>query len=264
MECLDNTQFFIYDEVKSTMDVARDILKCKSGVPDFDHGKVQVADMFVVLAKRQVSGRGSRGRGWAGSEGNLFMTLVIKQSTIPCPLMFLPLRVGTLVSPHIRFRVKNADTPIYLKWPNDVLINKEKVCGTLVEIENGRILIGIGCNIMSAPQVPTMGPDRGRSATCLHAHNEQLAQDHEAYKSLAADIASGFREWLSLGPGSDSGLLTVSDFEWQMDKHSTQRIRSGEDADKEVMPLRLNPDGSLYVRMLDSGEEKSLLCDYLF
>jgi len=264
MEFLQGVQFFLHDEVTSTMDVAREILKGDSGVLEVDTGAQPLAALFVVLAKQQNAGRGSRGRGWVGGECNLFMTVVVKQDALPCPLMHFPLRVGTLISPHIRNRVLTAGTQTYLKWPNDILIDKEKVCGTLVEIENGRMLVGIGCNIAGAPSVPTSGPDRGRSATCLHEHNEQLSQDKEAYKALASDIAAGFAEWISYGKGSDSALLCTQDFEWQMDKGSTQRIRSGDDVDREVQPVRINPDGSLYVRMLDTGEEKSLLSEYLF
>jgi len=246
------------------MDVARDTLKGKSGVTRVDTGEQPLADLFVVLAKQQNAGRGSRGRSWVGGECNLFMTLVVKQDALPCPLMHFPLRVGTLISPHIRSRVLTPDTQTYLKWPNDILIGKKKVCGTLVEIDDDRMLVGIGCNIASAPSVPTSGPDRGRLATCLYAHNEQLSRDKEAYKALASDIAAGFSEWIASGKGTDSALLCTQDFGWQMDKDSTQRIRSGDDADREVKPLRINPDGSLYVRMLDTGEEKSLLSEYLF
>jgi len=264
MEFLQGVQFFLYDEVASTMDVARDILKGRSGVTGVDSGELPLADVFVVLAKQQVAGRGSRGRGWVGGENNLFMTTVLKQAALPCPLMHFPLRVGTLISPHIRSRIQTPNTQTYLKWPNDLLIGKEKVCGALVEVEDGHMLVGIGCNIASAPSVPTSGPDRGRAATCLHAHNKQLSHDKEAYKTLATEIAVGFSEWVSCGLGSDSALQCTRDFSQQMDKESTQRIRSGADADREVLPVRINPDGSLRVRMLDTGEEKSLLSDYLF
>jgi len=43
-----------------------------------------------------------------------------------------------------------------LKWPNDVLIEEKKVCGTLIEVENDYMLIGIGCNVVTAPEVCTL------------------------------------------------------------------------------------------------------------
>ena len=45
-----------------------------------------------------------------------------------------------------------------------------QVCGTLIEIKDNRILIGIGCNVMKAPVIDTFGSNGGRSATCLAEH----------------------------------------------------------------------------------------------
>ena len=73
------------------------------------------------------------------------------------PLTLVPLRIGTLIAPAIRKRISNAN--VYLKWPNDVLIGSKKVCGTLIEIENDNMFIGIGCNVAVAPEVPTSGND---------------------------------------------------------------------------------------------------------
>jgi biotin-[acetyl-CoA-carboxylase] ligase BirA-like protein len=272
LETLDGTQFFVWQEVDSTMDVARQVLRGNSGALAVDRGDVPLEDVFVVLAKRQVAGRGSRGRSWSGKEGNLFMTIVIKLGPLPIPLTLFPLRVGTLVIPHIRARMNGAGAAkaAFLKWPNDILIGSEKVCGTLVEIEDGRILIGVGCNVAWSPEVPSAGPDRGRKATHLAQHvGAERATHEDPCKSLASDIARGVRHWLEAagsgpGSGSDSAAAVVQEFQLQMDLSATQRIRNGADADRDVLPLGVNADGSLLVRVLDTGEERSLVADYLY
>jgi BirA family transcriptional regulator, biotin operon repressor / biotin---[acetyl-CoA-carboxylase] ligase len=276
---MENTQFFVHDEVTSTQDICKNMIKNASNASDVSDASLltpELEHMFCVLAKAQNAGRGSRGRTWTGLEGNLFLTIAIKQSCIPCPLTLIPLRVGTLVFPHIRSRVVSGCTSTtdddglkaipktYLKWPNDILIGTEKVCGTIVEIENGYVLVGIGCNVAKAPDVPTSGPNAGRVATCIASYNEAIAADSKAAISLAADITKDFRQWASLGAESDPAERIVIEFTDQMDKTNLLRLRSGPDIGKEVIPLYLNIDGTLQVRMADTGEQITLMAEYLF
>jgi biotin-(acetyl-CoA carboxylase) ligase len=252
---LEDVQFFVHDEVTSTQDVCKDMIRNTS----FS----ELEDIFCVLAKAQNTGRGSRGRTWTGLEGNMFLTIAIKQSCIPCPLTLIPLRVGTLISPHVRSRVTSSKNT-YLKWPNDILIGTEKVCGTIVEIENGRVVIGIGCNVAKAPSVPLTGADAGRVATCIASHSEAIASDSKAAIGLAADIAKDFKLWISTGSKADPAENIVAEFTSQMDKINTQKLRSGTDSGKDVLPLHLNIDGTLQVNMVDTGEERTLMAEYLF
>ena len=84
-----------FDEVDSTMDKAKQLLND----PEFAS-----RDAFCVVAGNQSAGRGTRGRTWMSSQGNLFMTAVLKLSLIPIPLTLIPLRVGTLIAPSIKSR----------------------------------------------------------------------------------------------------------------------------------------------------------------
>ena len=49
-------------------------------------------DLFAVVAGHQTAGKGTRGRTWVSGSGNLFLTIVIRRSSIPTPLMLIPLR----------------------------------------------------------------------------------------------------------------------------------------------------------------------------
>lgn len=49
-------------------------------------------DLFAVVAGHQTAGKGTRGRTWISGYGNLFLTIVIRRSSIPTPLMLIPLR----------------------------------------------------------------------------------------------------------------------------------------------------------------------------
>jgi BirA family biotin operon repressor/biotin-[acetyl-CoA-carboxylase] ligase len=96
--------------------------------------------------------------------------------------------------PPIQSRVQSGDH-VYLKWPNDVLIGEKKVCGILIEVENDRLLIGIGCNVLTAPEVSNIGAEAGRASTCLADHNNYCAgktsgSDNEAVSSTLVDASS--------------------------------------------------------------------------
>ena len=145
---------FFYDDLDSTMDAAKERVSEAGNIP---------GGMFAVVTRRQHRGRGTRGRTWESADGNLFMTVAIPTRSISIPLQLCPLRVGTLVLPSIQARVTSTAS---LKWPNDVLINDDKVCGVLTEVENNYLFAGIGCNIVVAPDIPVEGPNAGRSATC--------------------------------------------------------------------------------------------------
>jgi hypothetical protein len=168
---------FWFDEVESTMVKARELIP--------DHRE---KSSFSVVAGHQSAGRGTRGRTWVSGSGNLFLTVALRLSSIPTPLTLIPLRVGTLIFPSIQSRV-TSHAEVVLKWPNDVLIGNEKVCGVLIEIEGDFMLIGIGCNVMTAPTVENTGIDNGRSSTCLSKHMTicDNNDDHSGSKSMTCD-----------------------------------------------------------------------------
>ena len=241
---------FFHDDLDSTMDAAKEKIS--------EAGQ----EMFAVVTRRQHRGRGTRGRSWESAEGNLFMTVAIPTRSIPIPLQLCPLRIGTLVLPSIQSRVSSTAS---LKWPNDVLIEEEKVCGVLTEVENNYLFAGIGCNIVVSPSIPDVGPNAGRPATCAVisvtvlsitplgiAHHLSSSYDSSSlstmYRDISEDVFRRIRSWVENG---DSAEAVVADFQSQM-LLNPQRMRpsSGGDGEGEaVLPLKLNSDGTLQVRL---------------
>lgn len=96
-------------------------------------------------------------------------------------------RVGTLIASSLSSYIDSSKLPLMkLKWPNDLLIDGAKVCGTLIEMEGEFLLIGIGCNILSAPQLP---PKAARAATCLAAHSSSISAVAASIESKLIDTA---------------------------------------------------------------------------
>ena len=256
----------VYDEVTSTMDKAKDLLYKRVEVPDEHTADRLNDDIFAVVAKHQSNGRGTRGRTWKSANGNLYMTLVIRKSKLPIPLTLVPLRIGTLIAPAIRKRVSNVS--VYLKWPNDVLIGNKKVCGTLIEIEDDRMLIGIGCNVAVAPEMPAFGADKGRQSTSVKEHmgferGEKASESGELALGIAEEIFASTRAWLDAA--TDSAEYVVNEFESNMESGAVQTLRSGDDEGREVIPTQVNPDGTLLVHFVDNKfMGKTLVADYLW
>ena len=84
-----------------------------------------VADGTVLLADEQLSGKGRLGRTWTAPAGSqvIFSVLLLPESLER--LGTLPLAAGLAVTDSIEGTV--------LKWPNDVHIDGNKLCGILAE-----------------------------------------------------------------------------------------------------------------------------------
>jgi BirA family biotin operon repressor/biotin-[acetyl-CoA-carboxylase] ligase len=105
---------------------------------------------FIVLAERQTSGRGRRGRNWVSPFGeNLYYSLALQVDGGMRQLEGLSLVVGLALLRALRVAgVVSAG----LKWPNDVLVDGRKVAGILLELSGDpadvcHVVIGIGVNV---------------------------------------------------------------------------------------------------------------------
>ena len=108
----------------------------------------ELADGDLVVAGRQTAGRGRLSRKWVSTEGNLFASFVIKE---PFGEPFYATMISSLSVIAAVKKLYPEVQPV-IKWPNDVLIGKQKLSGVLCEgvIRNGKlsgIVCGIGVNL---------------------------------------------------------------------------------------------------------------------
>ncbi|ENO86581.1 biotin/acetyl-CoA-carboxylase ligase [Thauera linaloolentis 47Lol = DSM 12138] len=110
--------------------------------------------VHVLVADRQTAGRGRRGRQWQSwPEGSLTFSLAWRfAASTPAPAG-LSLAAGLAVA---RALERIGVPGVQLKWPNDVLVNGEKLVGILVELQPARdrslaAVIGIGINLSLPP-----------------------------------------------------------------------------------------------------------------
>ena len=111
-----------------------------------------------ITASRQTSGRGRRGRAWHSEPGNLYASLLMIDPAPVDRMGSLPLAVAVAVQAAVS-AVMPPDAPkVLVKWPNDILIDRRKICGILLESEmlageRRGVVIGCGINVAVAPDV---------------------------------------------------------------------------------------------------------------
>ena len=129
---------FFYKKVNSTNDLA--IKKIKTG---FAKG--------IIIADFQKKGRGQQGKKWLSLKGNVFMSIffeikeninIKKITNLNCKI------IKKVLFQYIK-------KTITIKPPNDLLVDKKKICGILQEIKFNQkhkfIIIGIGINLIKNP-----------------------------------------------------------------------------------------------------------------
>ena len=120
----------------------------------------------IVWAKQQVSGRGRRGRAWKSPMGNLYCSVVLRPEVSPAVAAQLSFVAALALGEGLQEFLPPL-AKLQYKWPNDVLIDGQKLAGILLESQIGEqgkldwLLIGTGVNIASSPE------DTDRPATSL-------------------------------------------------------------------------------------------------
>ena len=106
------------------------------------------------LSYAQTKGRGRNNSTWESLDGNLFLSTILRPEKNKFLWHQLSLIVGfSILEVLINFGVNRNN--IELKWPNDVLVDKKKISGVLLEAFDSFIIIGIGLNILKVPKNET-------------------------------------------------------------------------------------------------------------
>ena len=133
-------KLYYFDVTGSTNNDAKRL--AEEGAP---HGTVVVADI-------QNAGKGRRGRKWQTLSGTaLSFTLLLRPEFAPDRASMLTLVMALSVSEAVE-AVTGVEATI--KWPNDIVVNKKKICGMLTEMtmtpemdEIQYIVVGAGINV---------------------------------------------------------------------------------------------------------------------
>ena len=131
---------YIFKKVESTNNVAVRLIK-------------QGNERGIILTDQQTKGKGQRQNKWISMKGNLFVSVFFEIGK--------KISLSTIINLNLKIIKKIIHKKInsltQIRKPNDILINKKKVCGILQETifkQNKKYLIvGIGINVSRSPKI---------------------------------------------------------------------------------------------------------------
>ena len=106
-------------------------------------------DGTVIIAEEQTMGKGRLGRNFISPKGKgIWMSIILKPDINPLNVSMVT-QIGA-AAVNKAFKEMKIDT--FIKWPNDILLNKKKLCGILTEMSAeltkvNFIIMGIGINV---------------------------------------------------------------------------------------------------------------------
>lgn len=127
-----------FKEIDSTNIKAKDL--AEGGAPEGT----------VIIAEKQVMGRGRKGRTWLSPEGDgIYASLILRPAMAPSGAPKITLMTAVAVAEALLSLVQ---IKITIKWPNDIMVRGKKLAGILTEIATDMdavnyIIVGLGLNV---------------------------------------------------------------------------------------------------------------------
>ena len=149
-------------------------------------GGEAIPESTWLRAERQQAGRGRQGRSWQSPPGNLYCsTMVQLRPGDPAPhtLTFV-----AALAAHDAVAALCTGADVQLKWPNDLLAGGSKLAGILLQRQGRGVIVGIGINCASAPELPD------RATTCLAAMGSD-ADPADVLLALTTAFAVRTNDW---------------------------------------------------------------------
>lgn len=129
-------------ETNSTNSYAIELLK-----------NVNAIEGTVVYTHNQTQGKGQRGNVWISTpEENATFSLILKPNFLKSNNAFVLSKITALAMYDVLTEILNeSQFDIKIKWPNDILVNRKKIAGILIENSLSDVVqwsvVGIGLNV---------------------------------------------------------------------------------------------------------------------
>jgi BirA family biotin operon repressor/biotin-[acetyl-CoA-carboxylase] ligase len=224
---------------------------------------------LVVVAERQLAGRGRRDRQWVSPpRAGLTLSVLLRPGRadpdkgwdeVPgTEFGWLPLLAGVALREAV---LQRAEIDAALKWPNDLLVKDAKCAGILAEGIGDAVVLGIGLNVTTRPD--ELPPVTGLPATSLQIAGARTTDRDPLLRSLLRGLARWYGGWREAdGDAEMCGLLS----EYRkacatIGRDVTVRLPSG--ADMAGKATTVDRHGRLVVRTEGGGERRVLAGDVL-
>lgn len=211
---------------------------------------------MVIVADSQSAGKGRRGRTWNSPAGsNLYFSLLLKPDFAPNKASMLTLVMALSV---VQALEKELGTELcfQIKWPNDIVVNGQKLCGILTEMTMEEeaieaIVIGVGINVSQKEFLEELAD----TATSLFIARENIKPGLKVpdKSELLNAILDSFEENYELFLQSLSLDFLKECYEAHL-VNKNKEVRVLEPAGEyEGMALGINEQGELLVQTADGS-----------
>ena len=134
----------VFDAIGSTNDAALAVVQQGQGRAHW------------AVAREQTAGRGRNGRVWSSPPGNLYASLALVDPCAPARAAQLGFVAGLALHQAVTDVTGLTADRLTIKWPNDLLLDRAKLAGLLVEGSVGQgasyAVIGMGVNCVAHPE----------------------------------------------------------------------------------------------------------------
>jgi len=159
-------------------------------------GEEGLEEGSVIVAEEQKKGKGRLGREWISPKGvGIYLSCILRPHILPVEVPKITLLAAVAVTKAIR---EVSGLNVVIKWPNDILLGRKKICGILTELRAEQdtvnfVVIGIGIN------VNTEKNDLPKEATSLKEEADKQIPRVELAKAVMQQLESHYLKFKKQG-----------------------------------------------------------------
>lgn len=210
--------------------------------------ETQVCHGLLAVAEEQTAGRGRRGHAWVSPPGTgIWFSFLLKPQISPDKASMLTLVAAIAVARAIS---ETTGLVSRIKWPNDIVVNKKKVCGMLTELsaemtQVNYVVIGIGINANNREF-----PDEIKeTATSLYIESGKPVKRAAVIEAVGRYFEQYYDAFIKAG---DLSLIMNEYNDMLVNAGNQVRIISG-DSEEIYTAVGINPQGELVVKDEDGN-----------
>ncbi len=144
----------------------------------------------LVVADHQTAGRGRLGRSWEAPAGKALLFSVLLKPPPERHVPELSLVAGIAVADALE---RILGLSVQIKWPNDVMLRRQKVAGCLAEARDDAVVLGIGVNVeQTTAELP---PNAGSIRTLTGRGCDRA----DLLSTVLDDLGSRYSSWRTGG-----------------------------------------------------------------
>ena len=225
-----NIEIFISQSTGSTNDDAKKFLSEQS------------SPLSIHTSEQQIAGKGRNNKKWISPKGkNIYLSIGWLSNLKYSQLDGLSLAIGTILASSLN---KFTQNKVGIKWPNDLLIEKKKISGILIETidlnNQVGVVIGIGINVHMSKEE---GKEINQSWIALDEVTDSINNRNE----IIGDIVNKVFQLTSIftNEGFKAYKLDYESLDLLTGKRCSINI---EGIDKTIEVLGINDNGEMLVK----------------